>query len=113
MNIVFGITPVLIVGLIVSTILPLLVGLVTKAVTNSSVKAILLAALSAITGLGTELLNAITANQPYDIGTGIVLAFTAFIVAVGIHYGIYKPTGATAAVQAVGNTSPNTVVLDK
>lgn len=92
-----------IIGLVVSTLLPLLVGLVTKTVTNSSTKAILLAALAAITGLGTELLNAINAGVSFDIGMGLVLALVSFITAVAIHFGIWKPTGATEAVQAVGS----------
>lgn len=103
MDISFDLPPALIIGLLVSTVLPLLVGLVTKTVTNSGVKAGLLAALAAITGLGTELLASINAGTTYDLGTGLVLAVTSFIVAVGIHFGLLKPTGASAAVQAVGD----------
>lgn len=88
----------LILGLVVSTVLPLLVGLVTKVVTHSGVKAVILAALSAVTGLGTEVLNAVTTGQPYDLGTGILLALGSFLVAVGMHYGIWKPT--TVSVKA-------------
>lgn len=103
MDISFDLSPALIVGLLVATVLPLLVGLVTKTVTNPGIKAGLLAALAAITGLGTELLASIQAGTTYDLGTGIVLALTSFLVAVGIHFGIWKPTGATEAVQAVGS----------
>ena len=103
MNLSFDIPPALIVGLIVSTILPLLVGLVTKTVTNGSVKAVLLAALSAVTGFGTELAAAINSGATYNAGTGLVLALIAFLVAVGLHYGLWKPTGASAAAQNVGS----------
>ncbi|WP_066038645.1 hypothetical protein [Herbiconiux solani] len=100
--ITFDLPPVLIVGLIVSTILPLIVGLVTKVVTDPGVKAIILAGLAAVTGLGTEFLNAITSGTSYDLGTGLVLAVTSFLIAVGLHFGIWKPTGAAGAVQRVG-----------
>ncbi len=93
----------LIVGMIVSVVLPLLVGLVTKRVTNSGTKAVILAALSAVTGLLTELGNSMTAGVTYNLGMGIVFALAAFLVAVGMHFGIYKPTGAsTAAQNAIG-----------
>jgi hypothetical protein len=101
-NIIFNLPPALVIGLIVSVVLPLFVGLVTRVVTSPARKAVLLALLSAITGTGTELLNAVTANQTYDLGVGLILAVTSFLIAVGLHFGIYKPTGASAALQRVG-----------
>lgn len=89
----------LIVGMIVSVVLPLLVGLVTKTVTNGGTKAIILAALAAVTGLLTELGNALTAGVTYNLGMGLVFALASFLVAVGMHFGIYKPTGASTAAQ--------------
>jgi len=90
-----------ILGMVVSVILPLIVGLVTTRVTNSGLKAVLLAALAAITGLGTELIAALNSGQTYDLGNGIVLALTSFLIAVGLHYGIYKPTTLSAKAQNV------------
>jgi hypothetical protein len=102
LGITFSFPPALILGLLVSTILPLLVGLVTTRVVAGGVKALLLAALSAITGLLTELLASVNAGTTYDAGTGLVLALTSFLIAVGLHYGLWKPTGASNAVQSVG-----------
>lgn len=93
-----------IIGIIVSTLLPLLVGLVTTRVTDPGVKAGLLAAFSAATGLLTELGSHLTTQTPYDLGTGLLTALAAFLVGVGLHYGLYKPTGTASAVQAVGVT---------
>lgn len=101
--ITFDVSWPLVIGLLVSTILPLIVGLVTTRVTHSGVKAVVLAALSAVTGLLTELGNALTAGTPYNLGTGLVFALTAFLVATGLHYGLLKPTGASGAVQSVGS----------
>lgn len=90
----------IIVGLIVSVVLPILVGLVTKQVTNGSAKAYLLAGLAAATGLLTELGNALAAGVPYNIAMGVFFALIAFVTAVAMHFGFYKPTGASAAAQS-------------
>lgn len=101
--IIFDIPPALIIGLLVSTILPLLVGLVTKVLTSPGLRAVILAALAAATGLLTELGAAITAGVAYNLGNGLIFALTSFLVAVGLHFGIYKPTGAAVTLQAVGD----------
>lgn len=98
----FNIDPALVVSLIVGTVLPLLVGLVTTRVTHSGVKAVLLAGLSLVTALGTELGASWSRGDAYDLGTGLLIALPTFLVAVGLHYGLYKPVGASAAVQSVG-----------
>jgi len=101
MNIVFNLPPALIIGLLVSTILPILVGLVTTRVTSGGIKAVILAALAAATGLLTELGNSIAAGVAYDLGQGLILAFGAFLIAVGLHFGLWKPTTVSAKAQAV------------
>jgi hypothetical protein len=95
--------PTLIVSLLVGVILPLIVGLVTTRVTNSGARATLLAALAAATGLLTELGESLTAGTPYDIGVGGLAALAAFLTGVGLHFGLYKPTGAASALQRVGS----------
>lgn len=106
MDISFTLDPYLIVALLVSTVLPLLVGLVTTRVTHSGAKALLLAGLALATSLLTEIGVAINSNEPYDLGQGLLLAIPTFLIAVGMHYGLWKPTTTTAKVQAVGVTSP-------
>lgn len=102
MNIEFNISPALVLGMVVSIILPLVVGLVTTRVTNPGKKAVILALLAAVTGVLTELLAAVTANQAYDLGTGLIIALGAFLVAVGMHFGIWKPTGVSSNLQKIG-----------
>ena len=89
--------------LVVSVILPVLVGLVTKVVTRPGVKAVLLALLSAVTGFGGELLNALVNQSPYNLFVGLITFITAFIIAVALHYGLWKPTGVSASAQRVGS----------
>lgn len=101
MNIEFNLPPALVLGLVVSTVLPILVGLVTTRVTHGGTKAVILAALAALTGLLTELLAAVNAGVAYDLGNGLVFALTAFLVAVAMHYGLWKPTTVSTKAQEV------------
>lgn len=101
-GVVFNISGWQLAGLLVATVLPLLVGLVTKVVTSPTTKALLLAALSAVTGLGSQALAAHSDGVNYDLGQGLLLALTAFLIAVGMHFGLWRPTTATARVQAIG-----------
>lgn len=101
--ITFSVSWPLIIGLLVSTVLPLLVGLVTRTNTSSGVKAVILAALAAVTGLLSELGTALTNQTPYDLGVGLLTALGAFLVATGLHFGLFKPTGASTALQEVGS----------
>lgn len=98
----FSLDPALIIALLVSTILPVLVGLVTTRVTSGGLKAVLLALLALVTSLLTELGRAIADGVPYDIGLGLLLALPIFVISVSMHYGLWKPTGTAAAAQRTG-----------
>lgn len=84
-------------GLIISVVLPVLVGLVTTRVTNAGVKAVLLLALSTATGFLVEFAG------PHDAGynwqTAAVLALVSFATGVLAHFGLWKPTGVSSAAQ--------------
>lgn len=84
-------------GLLVGVILPLLVGLVTTRVTSSGIQAILLAFLSAVTGFLSEL-----STPSFELKSAILTWLGSFLVAVGMHYGLWKPTGTAARLQDVG-----------
>jgi hypothetical protein len=101
--IAFTLDPALIIQLLVSTVLPLLVGLVTKTVTRPGVKAVLLALLSLATSLLVELGDMLARGETYDLGRGLLLALPTFLIAVGLHYGLWKPTGVATAAQEVGS----------
>lgn len=101
--IAFTLDTALIIQLLVSTVLPLLVGLVTKTVTSPGAKAVLLAGLSLVTSLLVELGASVAAGTSYDLGQGLLLALPTFLIAVGLHYGLWKPVGAAEAAQAVGD----------
>jgi uncharacterized membrane protein YccC len=85
------------IGLAISVVLPVLVGLVTKHITHPGVKATLLLALSTLTGFLTELANP---GPDYDLGTAIVLSLVSFATGVLMHFGLWKPAGVSDKAQS-------------
>lgn len=86
-------------SLLVGVFLPLGVGLVTRVVTSEAKKAWLLAGLSAVSGFLTTFIN-----DPHSFNwfQAVLTALTTFVVAVAMHFGLWKPTGVAANLQAAG-----------
>ncbi|MFF7452087.1 MULTISPECIES: hypothetical protein [unclassified Streptomyces] len=84
-------------GLLVSVVLPVLVGLVTTKVTHAGVKSVLLLALSTATGFVVEYAGPHDAG--YSVGTAAVLALVSFGTAVLSHFGFWKPVGVASKAQ--------------
>lgn len=101
----FNLDPGAVITLLVAVVLPVLVGLVTKTVTSPGRKAITLAALALVTGLLSQLGAAVAAGVSYDLGAGLVNGLGAFIVAVALHYGLWKPVGVSQAAQEIGSSA--------
>ncbi|TFC30208.1 hypothetical protein E3O55_08540 [Cryobacterium sp. MDB1-18-2] len=95
----------LLLWLLIAVILPILVGLVTTKETSPGRKAIYLAALALVAGLLAQLLAAIQAGVTYDLFTGLIQGLGAFLIAVALHFGLWKPTGVAGAAQTFGATS--------
>lgn len=85
------------ISLLVGGVLPLLVATVTKESWPEPLKALLLAALSAATGVGTALVHPGSANA-HDIATN---AAVAFVSGAAVAAGTWKPTGAYARLERV------------
>lgn len=88
------------VSVLISFVLPLLVGLVTRASTSGGVKAVLLLLLSAVTAVLTQFASFEGDGFPW--ATTVLTALVGFVMAVAAHFGLWKPTGTTATVQAIG-----------
>lgn len=84
-------------GLLVSVVLPVLVGLVTTRVVHAGTKAILLLALSTLTGFVTEYAGPHDAG--YSVGTAAVLALVSFGTGTLAHFGFWKPVGVSTRAQ--------------
>lgn len=101
----FSLDTVQVLQLVLSTLLPLVVAIVTRRVTHGGVKAALLAALSLVTSVLAQIVDALQTGTTLDVGAALLLALPTFIVAVAMHYGLWKPTGAAEAIQErVGRT---------
>lgn len=83
-------------GLLVSVVLPVLVGLVTTRVTSAAAKSVLLLFLSTANGFVVEFLNR---GDGYSLGTAAVLSLVTFGIGVLTHFGLYKPTGVSRLAQ--------------
>lgn len=97
--IVFDVPLVPVLQLFLGVVLPVLVGLVTTRATSAGRKAVLLAGLSVVTSMLTELVAALQAGTIYNLGLALLLGLGTFIVAVATHYGLLKPTGVSTAAQ--------------
>lgn len=84
-------------GLVITFVLPLLVGVVTTHVTNPSLQAVLLLAFSTANGFLVELTGPHPAG--YNVGSAVVFSLVGFVMAVAAHFGLWKPTGLAATVQ--------------
>ncbi|MEV4576010.1 hypothetical protein AB0K16_22460 [Nonomuraea jabiensis] len=97
-----GFDTVQVLTLLVGTVLPLLVGFVNKESASAGAKAVWLAVLSAVGGGLSSALDAVNAGVVWDWRSAIVTAVGTFLIAVGMHFGLWKPTGAAAAAQRSG-----------
>lgn len=102
--IVFNFELHLLLTLLASTVFPLLVGLVSTRETHSGRKAVYLAALNVLAPLVAETAHALATGGVFDLGLATFAALGGFLVSVGLHYGLWKPTGATAQVLEHGVT---------
>lgn len=100
---IFTLNPTLLIQLILAVILPIVVGLVTTKVTSSASKSWLLAGLTLVTSIVTGISVAVAHSAPFDLGNALLLALPQFCISVALHYGLWKPTGVSAAVQNIGS----------
>ena len=107
-----GFSGVQILTLVVSVVLPVLVALATSRLASPGLKAVVLALLAAAVGFLSELLDALHAGTPYDVGAALLTWLGAFVVAVAAHFGLLKPTGITGSRGAVAAAVPGGVGSD-
>lgn len=96
-------------------VIPLIVGLITKARANRAVKSVSLAVLSVIAGL---ISLAAKADGNIDLYTSAEAIITAFITAIASYYGFWKPTGVAPAIAGatpdvgIGSNNPVSPMSD-
>lgn len=88
-------------NLAVSVLLPLLVGLLTKQSWNRNLKAVLLLLVAALSAGVTDL---ITAGNLDNWKTVLGQTAINWLIAVAVHYHLWKPIGASQVVAEIGVT---------
>ena len=88
MEIVSSVSLADIVMLIVAVILPLVNGFITKQSLAPAVKGSILAGLALVAAVLTEYLDALLAEQPFDIGQSVLRWGSVFVVAIASYFGI-------------------------
>lgn len=83
--------------LILGAIIPFLTGLVTKKMASSAVKSVCTAVLSTAAGI----FGAAQLEGSLNLELAIVNILVAFITAISLYYGLYRPTTAAAKVQNI------------
>ena len=98
---VYGFAPNLggLLGLLITVALPILVGLVTTRSTPAGVKAVLLLLLTAVKSVLEAWLQAENTAAVFDPIPVIYTTGINFAIATAVHFGLYRPTGVTAAAQ--------------
>lgn len=89
-------------SILIGTILPLLAGLLTRSNASPGVRAVVLLVLAAISSFLTELYNAVVAGGAFDVGATLLTVLATFLVGVGVHFGLWSPTGTAAAAKRAG-----------
>lgn len=92
------------IALVVQFVLPLVVGLVTKASWSAGLRAVLLLLLSFVAQVLVELGTSLDAGTSFDWRTALWSAAVGFVMAVAVHFGLWKPTGAADAAKDSGIT---------
>lgn len=84
--------------------LPLVVGLITTRLTESLTKVLWLAGLNVLnSGLG-ELVRSLQEGTSWSLGNFLFTLLGALAIAYGAYSNVWKPSGAAAKVQAVGDS---------
>lgn len=97
----FNIDWILVLQFVIATLLPLLVGIVTTRVTSPAAKAVLLAVLSFIAGILTEITQALVNGEVYDVGAGLLRFLSIFVVSVATYFGLWsRPTATGPSITA-------------
>lgn len=104
----YGFTPDLggLLSVIITVLLPIFVGLVTRSSTSSALKGVLLLGVAAVKVVVEAWLQAENTGVDFEFVPVVVSVLINFVIAVAVHYGLWKPTGVTAAAQRTLVTDP-------
>lgn len=88
-----SISSVQVVSLLIGTLIPIVVALVTKSTASPGTKAVVNLALSAVSAFGAEYVNSVN----FVWQQALLTTVTTFAVSVATYYGLWKPTRVAGA----------------
>lgn len=80
-------------SLVATVLLPILVGLVTQRSWSSGLKAVLLLLLAAVKTFVEAAIAASNDSVPFMIWPVLINVAVTFVIAVAVHFGLWRPTG--------------------
>ncbi|MBF9135338.1 hypothetical protein I0C86_41545 [Plantactinospora sp. S1510] len=86
-------------SLAITILLPILVGLITRRSTSAGTKAVLLLTLAAVKVILEAWLQAANTAATFEWIPVVYTTAVNLAIAVAVHFGLYRPTGATDAAQ--------------
>jgi hypothetical protein len=95
------------ISLVVGTLLPILVAVITDRVAQGAVKAIVLLGLAALTSFLSSWLVALNGGLPFDFAQAAFGVLITFIVAVAVHFGFWKPVNLTGSQGQLAKVGPD------
>jgi hypothetical protein len=96
-----------ILALVITFVLPLVVGLVTKQSFSPALKAVLLLLFQAVAQFLIAWQDSFD-GEPFKWQAVALSVGVGFVMSVAVHFGLWKPTGATEAVQSTLVADPPT-----
>lgn len=94
-------------ALVISVFLPMVVALVTRQTAEGWKKAVLLLFLAAITGTLTQIQSA---GGVFEWKDALVKTIVSFVVAVGVHFGLLKPSNLTGSEGKIQTALPRGII---
>lgn len=98
--------PLDLLNLLLAAVLPMVTALITARFASSSVKSVVLVALTVLT---TALQGVFDNDGSFEVRDFVITTVLQFIVSVGLHQGLLKPTKITGAGGAIQTAVPNGV----
>ena len=97
---------------VLAIVLPLLVAIVTTRVTSGRKRGILLAAITLVTGLLTQIVGALVSGTPLDLFSVVLTLLISFVISVGFHFGLWGASGPPNPVTGEPRPSISTYLID-
>ena len=92
---------------LVGIVLPILVAVITDRAASGAVKSVALLALAAVSSFLSAWLVALNGGAPFDWSQAAFGVLTTFVIAVAMHFGLWRGIGASGSASPVAKLGPD------